>query len=339
MKTLLTASDWIVRAPEGGAGGGDGPSAADTSAAPAPSSETAPSAPSPSENDSAILAAGYEEPALSESDFGFGDQDISDAPAGDDRSVAPASVPSVPVSPTPPVQTPAAAQPQTSSPAVAPESPVATQPTVPQSAAPSDAPAAAPSQGGQVPTSLTALMESQQDQLIAGAAQKFQLPAEVTQAMESGDMSPLPVLAAKVYTESLIAMTGLLERALPSLVANLIQQTKQVSGFEEEFFTQHSDLKPHGDKLGVLARDLRALNPNMPREEFGQKLAAYARVMLGVQPGVVPVQEAARAAGNGHLSQVPAGFAPAVGGNATMQPNLSGDAWAQFDQDMISGVL
>ncbi len=275
------------------------------------------------------------------------------APGGGGGEAPQESAPAAPQEPTPPTPEPQPAAPvgaqptepvQPTSPPAEPQQPVAAQPAQGQ-----PSPGDSPGDGQPVqpaPQSLVQQIDAAREQLTESLAQGvFKLTQQESDALESGDATVVPKMLSRVYVETIRNTAAMLEQALPNMVAQAVTVQAANRAVDDAFYTQFPELSEHRAAVFQLGQTLRAMNREMPREQFFQKLGETARQVLGVQP------TAAAPTGNGALASVAPGTPPAPAAppspvvsrvpqapvGAPVAPPTGEDFWAQqsalFDAD------
>lgn len=336
----------ITLVPEDGSGGGGVASAGESGAAGASvgpsdgagSGDSSPASPSLSDDTGSSTPA--EEDFSSISDLiGMDDGEAVTA----ERALPAAVVP--PVTTATPAATPVVQPPSvTPAPAAAtPAAPTAVPPATPAPGAPAAAvqPVSPAPEGATTstppPQTLVEMIDAGRERLIEGLSQeRFRLTAKEAELFEQQDPGFVPLVASRVYVETMRSAAALVEQSLPGMIHLALQAQKVQTSADEEFYGANDDLKPFRKEVFEASKVLRALNPTMPKAEFIGHLAAHVRALKSLPAraaaGAAPVVAAAPPLG-GARSGVPAAFSPATGvvpGGAL--PNGGSNEWETFNE-------
>lgn len=189
---------------------------------------------------------------------------------------------------------------------------------------------AQPSQDESGPDAVLQALEAGREQIIERlAGERFAISQEESDALLEDPKTMLPKFAANAYLDAVRTSIAYMQQMVPQMALQSVQMHTASSAAKEEFYSANSDLREHDAAVTQLARTLREMNPQMPRDQFTQRLAMAARQALGLQ--------APQQGGNGQERRSPVPFQPASqskpGGAVPRQPESE---WDSIDQALAN---
>lgn len=106
--------------------------------------------------------------------------------------------------------------------------------------------------------------------------------------LDDGDVTLLPELMAKVYTDATTSAVSHMISQFPRLIEEALQNRETTNNNEQVFFKQWPQLnvKDHGDTIQHFGNLYRQMNPQASPEEFIRDVGAQTIVALKLETGV-----------------------------------------------------
>lgn len=180
---------------------------------------------------------------------------------------------------------------------------------------------------------LRASVEAQRESFINVAAQSYAstFTDQDIEEFQADPRAAFSKMGARLHFDIVQNTLGMVASQLPRMVTQMIVADQTNRRSADEFFNAHPDLRAHEAAVNNIAQTYRQLNPQMPKEQFIQGLAALTRMQLNLAP---PQQAAAPQPVQVPQPVRPQAFRPA-GSQVPVQQGQNGQAlenpWERID--------
>ena len=208
--------------------------------------------------------------------------------------VPPAVAPSPPAEPKPaeaaPEPTPVEVKPEPTPPTTPPAAPVEPTPETPSAVVP-------PTPAVDMEQIRKTYRENRDTLEKQVASEVYNFSEEQVEQFDSGDLSVVSNLAAKVYMDAVTGSVAHVLTFLPQLVESVLAGRDIDQTNEKQFYdaNPHLDKAKHGETVGKFGMAYRSLFPNASSEEFIRDVGAQTMVALRITPagnsGTPPSEE------------------------------------------------